>query len=89
MPVSAQALFDWHERPGAFDRLTPAWMPVEVRHREGGIRDGARVTIALSMGPVSIPWTLGHTGYTAVRGSVTSRSVDRSGRGSMSTAWSR
>jgi uncharacterized protein (TIGR01777 family) len=65
MPVSAQALFDWHERPGAFDRLTPAWMPVEVRHREGGIRDGARVTIALPMGPVSIPWTLGHTGYQA------------------------
>ena len=68
MPVSAQALFDWHERPGAFDRLTPAWMPVEVRHREGGIRDGARVTIALPMGPVSIPWTLGHTGYTAGEG---------------------
>ena len=27
MPVSAQALFDWHERPGAFERLTPSWMP--------------------------------------------------------------
>jgi len=65
MPVSARALFDWHERPGAFDRLTPAWMPVELRHREGGIRDGARVTIALPMGPLSIPWTLGHTGYKA------------------------
>ncbi|MFM9013219.1 MAG: NAD-dependent epimerase/dehydratase family protein, partial [Gemmatimonadota bacterium] len=65
MPVSAQALFDWHERPGAFDRLTPAWMPVELRHREGGIRDSARVTIALPMGPFTIPWTLGHTGYKA------------------------
>jgi hypothetical protein len=21
MPVSARALFDWHERPGAFERL--------------------------------------------------------------------
>ena len=65
MPVSARALFDWHERPGAFDRLTPAWMPVALRHREGGIRDGARVTIALPMGPIAIPWTLGHTGYRA------------------------
>jgi len=65
MPVSARALFEWHERPGAFDRLTPAWMPVELRHREGGIRDGARVTIALPLGPISIPWTLGHVGYQA------------------------
>lgn len=30
MPVSADELFAWHERPGAYERLTPSWMPAKV-----------------------------------------------------------
>ncbi|HYW51996.1 MAG TPA: SRPBCC family protein, partial [Gemmatimonadaceae bacterium] len=45
MPVSARALFDWHERPGAFERLTPAWQPSRVISRTGGITNGSRVEV--------------------------------------------
>ncbi len=45
MPVSARALFDWHERSGAFERLTPAWQPTRVISRTGGITNGSRVEV--------------------------------------------
>ncbi len=49
MPVSARALFDWHERPGAFERLTPAWQPSRVVSRTGGITNGSRVEVEVPM----------------------------------------
>ena len=45
MPVSPAALFDWHERPGAFERLTPGWQPTRVVSRSGGITNGSRVEV--------------------------------------------
>lgn len=33
MPVSAEALFAWHERPGACERLTPGFMPAHTTWR--------------------------------------------------------
>ena len=45
MPVSARALFDWHEYPGAFERLTPGWQRTRVISRTGGITDGSRVEV--------------------------------------------
>lgn len=67
MPVSAQALFDWHERPGAFERLTPGFMPAEVVARSGGIRNGGRVTLKVPVGPVPTQWEIEHYGYEAGR----------------------
>ncbi len=67
MPASADALFAWHERPGAFDRLTPAWMPATVLGRFGGIKDGARVSLSVPVGPVQTTWELVHEGYVAGR----------------------
>lgn len=29
IPASAEAVFDWHEAPGAFERLTPPWERVQ------------------------------------------------------------
>ena len=49
MPVSARALFDWHERPGAFERLTPAWQPSRVVARTGGITNGSRVEVEVPL----------------------------------------
>jgi uncharacterized protein len=49
MPVSADALFDWHERSGAFERLTPAWDPARVVSRTGGITDGSRVEVEVPL----------------------------------------
>jgi hypothetical protein len=41
IPATAEAVFAWHEAPGAFERLTPPWERVQVLRHEGGIRDGA------------------------------------------------
>lgn len=57
MPVSAAALYEWHTRPGAFERLAPPWEPVRVRETTGGIADGGRVTLEVHAGPVPVTWT--------------------------------
>ncbi|NDC38591.1 MAG: NAD-dependent epimerase/dehydratase family protein, partial [Proteobacteria bacterium] len=64
-PVSAAELFAWHERPGAFERLNPPWAPVRIVSQDAGVKDGARVSIKVPLGPVSIPWDLEHRGYIA------------------------
>jgi uncharacterized protein (TIGR01777 family) len=57
------AVFDWHERPGALERLTPPWGSVEVLHRAGGIRDDGEVKLKVSRGPTSFKWHLRHRDY--------------------------
>jgi uncharacterized protein len=65
VPVSAQELFAWHERPGAFLRLSPPWdRPVVVSH-VGGIRDGAKVELRVHAGPIPTTWKLEHRDYIA------------------------
>ena len=61
----AQEVFAWHEREGAFDRLSPPWERVEVVDRTGGIRDGAQVVLRLRAGPLRVRWTLAHQDYIA------------------------
>ena len=62
VPAPAPALFDWHERPGAFERLTPPWQPVALEHTDG-IRPGDRATIRLGVGPASVRWVAEHRAY--------------------------
>lgn len=63
-PVSAEELFDWHRRPGAFERLRPPWERVEVIERHGGIEDGGRVVIRLALfGPVGKLWEAEHRDF--------------------------
>lgn len=76
MPVSAEALFAWHERPGAFERLTPGFMPASVLSRSGGITDGSRVTLGVPVGPLTTKWEMEHVGYVA---GLEFRDVQRSG----------
>ena len=61
--ASAQALFDWHEAPGAFQRLTPPREPVRVLRQEGGIKDGAQVSVRVGPWPFSLRWDLEHRDY--------------------------
>jgi len=61
--ASAEAVFDWHEAPGAFERLTPPWARVHVLHHDGGIRDGARVSLRVGPPPFSLRWDLEHVEY--------------------------
>jgi ligand-binding SRPBCC domain-containing protein len=61
--ASADAVFDWHEAPGTFERLTPSWERVRVLRHEGGIKDGARVSLLVGPAPISIRWELEHRDY--------------------------
>jgi uncharacterized protein len=63
LAAPAEEVFAWHTRPGAFERLVPPWAPVEVLERQGGVRDGARVTLKIALGPVPLRWELEHFGY--------------------------
>ncbi len=65
MPVSARALFDWHERSGAFERLTPGWQQTRVISRTGGITDGSRVEVSVPVlaGLLRQRMLMEHRGY--------------------------
>lgn len=63
MPVSADELCAWHGRPGAFERLSPPFEPVEVEARTGGLEVGARTVLRLPMGPVKQRWVAEHTAH--------------------------
>ena len=61
--ASAEAVFDRHEAPGAFEQLTPPGERVRVVQHEGGIRDGARVSLRPCPKPFSLRWDLEHRDY--------------------------
>jgi len=63
----AKEVFAWHERPGAFERLSPPGEKVEVTARQGGIRDGARVSLRTKVGPMWLRWEIVHRDYVAGR----------------------
>jgi hypothetical protein len=54
VPVAADELFAWHERPGAFERLAPPWQRVEVLQTDRSVRDGARVRIRARVAPPAL-----------------------------------
>jgi uncharacterized protein len=60
MPASAGDLFAWHERVGAFERLTPPWERVQVIDRAGGIAERARVCLEAKVGPIKTHWLVEH-----------------------------
>lgn len=41
--ASRDEVFAWHERPGAFARLAPPWVPVTVEAEAANLRDGRAV----------------------------------------------
>ena len=59
----SETVFTWHERLGALERLTPPWAVVDVLEKEGGIRDGGKVTLRVHLGPTSFRWVLRHKDY--------------------------
>jgi len=59
----AGEVFGWHARPGALERLTPPWAPVDVVERSGGIEDGARVVLNIPLGPRRVRWVAEHRDY--------------------------
>jgi uncharacterized protein (TIGR01777 family) len=63
LPAAVEEAFAWHERPGAFERLTPPWERVRLVERSGGIRDGARVVVVVHAGPIPRTWVAEHRDY--------------------------
>lgn len=59
-------VFEWHAKPGAFERLQPPWEHVEILERTGGI-DGGRVTLRVALGPIWWRWVSEHSDYEAGR----------------------
>ena len=59
--VPAQVLFDWHLRPGAFERLAPPWETVQILQRDEPLAEGSRVTLRMGLvGPISQTWVAEH-----------------------------
>jgi uncharacterized protein (TIGR01777 family) len=58
----ARDVFDWHARPGAFERLVPPWMNVRLQRRDG-IRNGQKAVMSVGLGPVRKRWVARHEGY--------------------------
>lgn len=65
IPVPVAELSDWHERPGALDRLLPPWQRTRVVARRGTIHDGDRVHLRIAVGPLHFDWIAEHTGFIA------------------------
>jgi uncharacterized protein (TIGR01777 family) len=63
VPVPVRELFAWHEREGAFERLSPPWQQVRVVSRHGGIRDGATVALDVKTLGVTSRWNVVHRDY--------------------------
>ncbi|MFA6043965.1 MAG: TIGR01777 family oxidoreductase [Phycisphaerales bacterium] len=61
--VDAATLFAWHERPGAFQRLTPPWQEVRLVSQSGGIRDGGSVVFRSRAGIIPFTWHAAHRGF--------------------------
>ena len=59
LPQSAEAVFNWHARPGAFQRLTPPWAPVRLESFEG-IGEGERAVLRMGPGPLALKWVAEH-----------------------------
>jgi hypothetical protein len=59
--VTPDALYQWHMRPGAFERLLPPWEDVRVLERQGEPSEpGFRVVLSVPLGPVSKRWVAEH-----------------------------
>ena len=63
LPAETATAFDWHEAPGALQRLIPPWEDVSVESATGGIRDGAEVVLRIGVGPASVRLVARHEGY--------------------------
>lgn len=60
---SADAVFEWHERPDAILDLIPLRRLVRIESQTGGLRDDGRVKFSIGFGPLRLLWEARHFGY--------------------------
>jgi uncharacterized protein len=63
MPTPSENLFAWHEKPGALERLIPAWEKVVVMKKDKDIKPGSEVHLKTQIGPFKVKWIAQHTSY--------------------------
>jgi len=54
------ALYAYHARPGAFERLVPPWQKVQTVAFDGALESGARRVMRIENGPVHLTWIAEH-----------------------------
>ena len=60
LDAPAAAVFDWHCRPGAFERLTPPWEDVELVSSEG-VSEGSIAVLRVGLAPlIARNWVARH-----------------------------
>lgn len=63
IPAPAEEVFNWHARPGAFQRLLPPWEPVEIVSQTGGIENGATLILKVGTFPLKHTWVAEHRDF--------------------------
>jgi uncharacterized protein len=58
-----EAVFKWHARPGAIQRLSPPWDPLIIIGQTGGIQIGSEVIMRMKAGPIPFTWSARHIAY--------------------------
>lgn len=56
VPVSAQVLAEWHEKPGAFGRIQPPWEKASIVNKAKAIENDLEEHIQIQMGPFKKMW---------------------------------
>lgn len=65
LPQPPAQVFAWHERQGAFARLSPPWEDTQMVSRQGTIFDGDVTVLKVAAGPARVLWEARHFGYQA------------------------
>ena len=60
LSVTAREAYDWHSRPGAFERLSPPWQRIEVIEPASALADGTRLVFRLYQGRIPLRWVAEH-----------------------------
>jgi hypothetical protein len=61
--VPVEAAFQWHEKTGAIERLTPPWESIQIISRSGGIKNGDQTFFKVKVGPLWMKWLAHHIEY--------------------------
>jgi uncharacterized protein (TIGR01777 family) len=70
LPFTAEQVWAWHVRPGAFERLTPPWERARVLERPASLENDSRVVLEVHVGPVPARWVAVHREVRPGRGFV-------------------
>ncbi len=60
VPFSADEVYAWHTRPGAFERLSPPWQHTRVIDRGGDMEHGGTLVFEYGNGPLRGRWVAVH-----------------------------